>query len=119
MKTLSRVSLLLLLTTTALTLSAHGDELDNPQMGKLTPQMQARLRQLLGAGEVGSIDPASSASASSSTASGGSRSPKTWPVSTALHTGSLRTGHLATSGTLTGGPRLNEDEWRQLFPSRR
>ena len=115
MKMFSRASLILL-ATTALTLSAHGDELDTPQIGKLTPQMQARLLQLLGASELASSEPLPSASTSSS---GGSRPLRMPPTSTALHTGSLKTGRLEASGSLSGAPRLNDDEWRQLFPSRR
>lgn len=101
----------MLLATAALSLSAHGDELETPPVGKLTPQMQARLLQLLRAGDSQAIE--------SAQPSGSLQPLRMSPVSTALRTGSLRTGRLATSGSLTGAPRLNDDEWRQLFPQRK
>ena len=140
MKMLSLVSLTVL-AAAVFSLSARGEEPDPSQIARLAPQLQALLKDLLKAADGDAADPAPAApfapaavtpstptaSSRPATASGtslasaahGARSSRTSPGSTALHTSSLRTGHLGASPTLTGAPRWNDDEWRQIFPQKK
>lgn len=140
MKMLSLVSLTVL-AATIFSFSARGEEPDPSQIAKLTPQLQAMLKDLLKAADGDAADPAPAApvapaavapstpttpsrpapaSATSATSTAHSaRSPRTSLGSTSLQTSSLRTGHLGASPSLTGAPRLNDDEWRQLFPQKK
>lgn len=137
MKILSLVSLMVL-TVTVLSQPARGDEPDAAQIAKLTPQLQAMLNELLKAADGDATDPApaaptapppatpahlsvSTAPATPSLTSpaSGSRSPRTALGSTMLQTSSLRTGHLGSSTSLSGAPRWNDDEWRQIFPQKK
>ncbi|HSI14699.1 MAG TPA: hypothetical protein VK961_21785 [Chthoniobacter sp.] len=139
MKMLSLVSLTVL-AFAVFSPSAHADEPDAAQIAKLVPQLQAMLNELMKANGGEAMDPApatpaapaaptpaatttftptTSATTALPSTAHTSRSSRTALGSTALQTSSLRTGHLGPSPSLTGAPRLNDDEWRQLFPQKK
>jgi hypothetical protein len=135
MKMLSLV-LLTVLAATVSSLPARGEEPDASQVAKLTPQLQAMLNDLLKAADGDAAAPApaapvapaaatappttSSARPSTATSTSLSSRPSSTSLgSTSLHTSSLRTGHLGASASLSGAPRMNDDEWRQLFPQKK
>ncbi len=144
MKMLSLV-LLMVFAATVFSTPARGEEPDASQVTKLTPQLQAMLSELLKAADGDAADPApaapvapaatpappptASARPSAATSTQGatsltSTSAASHPSGTSLgspslHTSSLRTGHLGAAPSLTGAPRMNDDEWRQLFPQKK
>jgi hypothetical protein len=89
---------------------------DEPQAVKLTPQVQALLQQLLKAAEMEVAEDATTTTtdpAARPSPEGGAPASRKKEPSTGLQTGNLRTG------SLSGTPRMTEEQWRQLFPARR